>query len=185
MILSHSLEEILFLQSKNHRHHWQEKFFKKLENLLMPTRLKPVQVHSVLPPFAITTKLTMWMPWVCEGISHRSVEQPNPKGTGAQGTPPLLACILHLSMWAPKRSRTKASLWTPGFHACQKTVWGQEKTAHSRSYASPSLSTAVQLWVNRPWHYHTNPRQRVMLKSSLRDTWPLCPLMSFLSPYAL
>lgn len=85
----------------------------------MPRRLKPVRVNSVLPPKCHAHGASNSVSWVHEGISHMFVKQPNPEAHWRMGNPthPLHASFHLLSTQAPKTSRTKATLWIPGFHA--------------------------------------------------------------------
>lgn len=87
----------------------------------MPRRLKPVRVNSVLPPSAKPMALAIQY-FGCTKEYPTFVKQPNPKAHWRTGNPthPLHASFHLLSTQAPKRSRTKAALWIPGFHAFQK-----------------------------------------------------------------
>lgn len=125
------------------------------------------------------------IPWVHGGISYKFIKEPNPEANWRTGntTHPLHASFHLLSMQAPRKSQP-LDTWFPCFPE------GLRPKQEFLSLETMHYPPWVQLYNFRLSELigsisSYKPQAEWMLKSSLGDTWPLCPLMSFLSHYAL
>lgn len=113
------------------------------------------------------------------------VKQANPEAQRRTGNPthPSHASFHLLSTQAPKRGRTKVTLWIPGFHASQE-VWGQGKIPYSKNYALSSLSAAVLpiIGVNRPCIIIQTPSR---VNAKILPGWHLTSLFTDVIPISL
>ena len=127
--------------SKNHHHHWQEKLLKEWKNQLMPRRLKPVRVNSVLSLYATSGKgnncniLGAWGNVLWDNPAQKQTDWHR------EAHPFLARPLSPPQHAAPKRSRTNANLVDIWFSYLPEE--GLRPFLPLETTALPSLSSAV------------------------------------------